>query len=106
MYYDYYLLVMRGYDKNYGNTEFLSLYQNLQKFQTPVQGVKKIFRQKQKYFLNQCISVHIFWGVLYYICEIDHISPPLYTYMKNVKKKIFVAGGFLRFFIWLSLGPQ
>ena len=22
------------------------------------------------------MSVHIFWGVLYYICEIDQISPP------------------------------
>ena len=76
MYYDYYLLVMRGYDKNYGNTEFLSLYQNLQKLQTPVKGAKFIFRQKQKYFLNQCMSVHIFWGVLYYICEIVQISPP------------------------------
>ena len=66
MYYDYYLLVMRVYDKNYGNTEFLSLYQNLNTFQTPVQGVKLFFCQKQKYFLNQCISVHIFWGILYW----------------------------------------
>ena len=79
---------MQVYYKNYGNTDFLSLYQNLQNFQTPVQGVKIFFHQKQKYFLNQCISVHIFWGVLYYICEIDHISPPLYIYMKNVKKYI------------------
>ena len=41
MYYDYYLLVRQVYGKNYGNTEFLSLYENLQHFQIPVQGVKK-----------------------------------------------------------------
>ena len=76
MYYDYYLLVMQVYDKNYGNATYLRLYQNLHNFQNPIQGVKLYFGQKQKYFLNQCISVHIFWGVLYYICEIDQISPP------------------------------
>ena len=33
--------------------------------------------------------------------------PHIYTYMmKNLKRKIFVAGGYLRFFIWLLLGPQ
>ena len=55
MYYDYYLLVMRVYDKNYGNTEFLSLYQNLHNFQTPVQGVKIFSLPKTKIFSE---SVH------------------------------------------------
>ena len=82
---------------------FISKYT---KFSDPCTVGQKKFIKNKKYFLNQCISVHIFWGVLYYICEIDHISPPLYIYMENVKKNIFVAGGFLRFFIWLSLGPQ
>ena len=31
----------------------------------------------------------------------------MYIYLKqNVKRKIFVAGGFSRYFIWLLFGPQ
>ena len=103
-YHDYFLLVMQVYYRNYGIADFLSLYQNLQNFQTPVQGVKYFFRQKQKYFLNQCISVNIFWGVLYYICEIYHISPPLYIYMENVKKKHICSQKIFEIFYLVIIG--
>ena len=45
-------------------------------FRPPLLGVKLFFRQNIKYFPNQCMSDHIFWGVLYYICENFQISPP------------------------------
>ena len=106
MYYDYYLLVRRVYGKNYGNTEFLSLYQNLHNFQTPVQGVNFFFSPKIKNIFWISAFQSIYFGVycITYVKLIISILP-LYIYMKKVKK-IFVAGGFLRFFIWLSLGPQ
>ena len=63
MYYDYHLLVMREYDKNYGNTDFLSLYQNLHNFQTPVQGFKHFFSAKTKIFSE---SVHFSAYILGY----------------------------------------
>ena len=50
MYYDYYLLVMQVYDKNYGNAEFLSLYKNLHNFQIPCRGGQTFFSAKIKSF--------------------------------------------------------
>ena len=84
MYYDYYLLVRRVYGKNYGNTEFLSLYQNLHNFQTPVQGVKKISLPKTKIFSESVhFSPYILWCT-YYIWEIDNfIPPPIHVYGKH-----------------------
>ena len=35
-----------------------------------------IFEQNKDYPQYQCISDHIFRGVLYKICKNDHISPP------------------------------
>ena len=84
MYYDYYLLVMRVYDKNHGNTEFLSLYQNLHNFQTPVQGVKIFSLPKTKIFSESVHFSPYILGCTCYICEIDHIiPPPIHIYGKH-----------------------
>ena len=89
MYYDYYLLVMQVYDKNYGNATFLSLYQHLHNFHTPCTGGQTFFSAKTKIFSE---SVHISPYILG--CTVLHmiiLVLPLYIYRymrKNVKKHI------------------
>ena len=84
MYYDYYLLVMQVYDKNYGNATYLSLYQYLHNFQTSCTGGQIFFLAKTKIFSE---SVHIspyILGCTYYICEIyQFIPPPIHIYGKH-----------------------
>ena len=89
MYYDYYLLVMQVYDKNYGNATYLSLYQNLHNFQTSCTGGQKFFLAKTKIFSE---SVHISPYILG--CTAFHMIKlflPLYIYRymrKGIKKNI------------------
>ena len=41
MYYDYYLLVMWGYDNNYGNTEFFKFISKFTEISDPRTGDQK-----------------------------------------------------------------
>ena len=63
MYYDYYLLVMQVYDKNYGNAEFLSLYLNLHTF-------KQFFWAKTKIFSESVhVTPYILGGTVLHMCN-------------------------------------
>ena len=87
MYYDYYLLVMQVYDKKYGNTEFLSLYQNLHNFQIPCIG-GQFFSAKEEIFSELVYFSPYILSALYFLCEIDHISPPpIYIDIYDEKRK-------------------
>ena len=107
MYYDYYLLVMQVYDKNYGNATFLGLYQHLHNFHTPCTGGQTFFSAKTKIFSE---SVHISPYILG--CTALHmiiLVLPLYIYRymrKNVKKTYLYAEDFQDFLFGYHWDPN
>ena len=62
--------------KFYLDFENLSFLTNFGFSRGVYRGSNLIFEQNKNYPQYQCISDHIFRGVLYKICKIDHISPP------------------------------
>ena len=94
MYYDYYLLVMQVYDKNYGNATYLSLYQNLHNFQTSCTGGQIFFLAKTKIFSESVhISPYILGCTAFHMIKL-FLPLYIYRYMRKGIKKIFVAVGF------------
>ena len=74
MHYGYVLLVAEVYEKKIGINRILSLYPSLHNLWTPYMGSNSTIWPNQNSFLNQCVSYHIFEGVLYEICEPDYIG--------------------------------
>ena len=64
----------------YLDFENLSFLTNFEFSRGVYRGSNLIFEQNKNYPQYQCISDHIFRGVLYEICKNNQISPPPYSY--------------------------
>ena len=79
----YFTFERRTFKKKFGVLSRFWKFEFLNKFRIfkgVYRGSNLIFEQNKNYPQYQCISDHIFRGVLYEICKNNQISPPPYSY--------------------------